>query len=59
MKPNLCDNLFMKDILKKKIDNVKSLKNNESILFFNLLFILFFIFFILFLIFRFLEKKKK
>ena len=58
MKPNLSDKIIIEKLVKKDFKSSSFVKNNENIVFFNLLFILFIIIFILFLIFRYLDKKK-
>ena len=58
MKPQLTNTNIIEEIINKKNKMIKSIKNNDNIIFFNLLFILLIIFFILFLIFRYIDKKK-
>jgi hypothetical protein len=58
MKPNLSNKIFIEKVIHRDLTNLKILKKNENIVFFNFLFILLIILFILFLIFRYIEKKK-
>ena len=58
MKPNLSDKLILEKIINKDLKLSNKIKNDQSIVFFNLLIILLIIIFVLFLIFRYLEKKK-